>query len=144
MQKKLIANCPFCRIIAGTEKSYIIFENDKFISFLDKKPLFLGHSLLLPKAHVQTLYDLPERLIKPFFLYLQRIGSAIEHAMDADGSFVAINNIISQSVPHLHTHIVPRHKNDGLKGFFWPRQHYVNEQQMTEIQEKIKRYLLNH
>lgn len=131
-------NCIFCQIACHTEKSYIVFEDKKLIAILDKRPLFPGHCLLIPKQHVYTLYDLPETLINPLFRHTQIIGKAVEIAMQAEGSFIAMNNRVSQSVAHLHIHIVPRNKQDGLKGFFWPRHAYESEEQMREIQEKIK------
>lgn len=130
--------CIFDLIVAKKEKAFFVFEDENFIAFLDSRPLFPGHTLLVPKVHVKTLYELPESLVPSLFLLTQRIGKAVENAMDAAGSFIAINNTISQSVPHLHIHIVPRNKQDGLKGFFWPRTHYKNEEHAYEIQQKIR------
>ena len=129
--------CLFCKISRTEEPSFIIYEDQEFISFLDIRPVFPGHSLLLPKSHIQTLYDLPENQIKSYFHLLQKIGKGIEIAMESEGTFIAINNIVSQSVPHLHTHIIPRNFKDGLKGFFWPRNPYKDEAEMKEIQQKI-------
>lgn len=123
------------------EKSFIVFEDENFISFLDSRPLFPGHTLLAPKVHIKTLYDVPDSMVLPLFLLTQRIGKAVEKAMEAAGSFIAMNNTISQSIPHLHIHIVPRNKQDGLKGFFWPRTHYKDEEHMREVQEKIRHQL---
>ncbi len=120
------------------ETAYIIYEDDFFIAFLDIRPLFIGHTLLAPKAHYKTFYDLPPSLISPLFLLAQSIGRAVEQAMDAEGSFIAMNNTVSQSVEHLHIHIVPRNKGDGLKGFFWPRTKYANDKQLIETRDKIK------
>lgn len=123
------------------ENAFIIFENEHFLAFLDHHPLFLGHTLLAPKQHIKTFYDLPPSLAQPFIVLAQQLGRAVETAMQAQGSFIAMNNTVSQSIPHLHMHIVPRNKGDGLKGFFWPRTRYQNEQQMFETQEKIKQHI---
>lgn len=131
--------CVFCQIALGKEKAAIVFEDKRFIAFLDKRPLFFGHCLLMPKQHVATLYDLSETLIKPLFLLTQKIGKAIQTTFAADGSFIAINNQVSQSVPHMHIHIVPRKYKDGLKGFFWPRQKYIDENQINDIRAAIKK-----
>lgn len=130
--------CLFCRIIAKDEKSFIVFEDENFISFLDKRPLFPGHSLLLPKLHVNTIYDLPKNLSASIVQHTKLVGKAIENAMQSEGSFIALNNIVSQSVPHLHIHLVPRNKGDGLKGFFWPRNKYESEEHMSAIQKQIQ------
>ena len=131
-------NCLFCGIVNGEVSAPIVFEDDVSIAFLDHRPLFPGHCLLIPKSHFETLSDLPERLIKPFFLNVQLLARAVEIAREAEGSFVAMNNRVSQSVPHLHVHIVPRRRKDGLKGFFWPRHKYANEAEMLEVQEAIR------
>lgn len=133
--------CLFCQIAKGKEKATVVFEDKRFIAFLDKRPLFPGHCLLMPKRHFTTLYDLPQSLIKPLFTLTQKIGEAIENAMQAEGSFIAINNQVSQSVPHLHIHIVPRKFKDGLKGFFWPRQNYQDEEHARQIQAAIKKQI---
>ena len=114
------ASCRFCQI--ASHANYVVFEDHLSIAFLDYRPLFIGHTLLIPKAHYETLADLPNELLGPFFANVQLLARAVEQAMEAEGSFVAINNRVSQSVPHLHVHIVPRRKKDGLRGFFWPRQ----------------------
>ncbi|MFW2539121.1 HIT family protein [Legionella sp. ST3F1] len=136
------ATCIIDLIIAKKEKAYIVYENEQFIAFLDHRPLFPGHTLLAPKNHFKTLYDLPDSLISPLFMLTKKIGVAVEKATEAAGSFIAMNNTISQSIPHLHVHIVPRNKQDGLKGFFWPRTKYQNEEHMLAVQEKIKSQLL--
>jgi histidine triad (HIT) family protein len=128
-------DCKFCEIAS---KSVIVFEDDISLAFLDHRPLFPGHTLLIPKVHCETLADLPADLVSPFFANVQRLSSTVERAMQAEGSFVAINNRVSQSVPHLHVHIVPRNKGDGLRGFFWPRQKYRDEEQMRTVQSLIK------
>src|SRR5258708_39887704 len=117
---------------------YIVFEDHISLAFLDIRPLFPGHCLLLPKAHYETLADLPASLVSPLFQNAQLMERAIEEGLKADGTFVAINNRVSQSVPHMHIHIVPRHKNDGLKGFFWPRQSYKDEATILNIRDTLR------
>ena len=136
-----MSTCTFCELIAGTKNRHIVFEDDKLLAFLDARPLFPGHSLLVPKTHIETFYDLPQALIQPFFSTAQMLGKAIERGMQAKGSFIAMNNKISQSVPHLHMHIVPRNPQDGLKGFFWPRQAYRDETHKLEVTAQIKKHL---
>jgi len=131
--------CKFCQVVARDVASYIVFEDDISLAFLDHRPLFPGHTLLVPKRHYETLADLPAQLIAPFFGNVQRLAGAVEEGMQAEGSFVAINNKVSQSVPHLHVHIVPRRKKDGLRGFFWPRQAHPDEAQMKNAQAAIQR-----
>jgi histidine triad (HIT) family protein len=130
-------DCIFCRIIAGEQAAARVFEDELTLAFLDHTPLFPGHVLLVPKAHIETFVELPHDRIAPFFSNGQRIVRAIEQAMDADGSFVAMNNKVSQSVPHLHLHLVPRKRKDGLRGFFWPRQKYGSEEAKSEIAQRI-------
>lgn len=134
-------NCVICSITNKEIKSHLLFEDDNLIAFLDHRPIFFGHCLLAPKKHYQTFYDLPTLEIENYFLTLQKIGKAVEKGMDAAGSFIAMNNIISQSIPHFHIHIVPRNIKDGLKGFFWPRQKYRDEDHMKEVQINIKKFL---
>ena len=131
-------DCKFCQIISKDLPSLTVFEDEMSLAFLDHRPLFSGHVLFVPKEHLETLADLPADLAGPFFINVQRLAGAVERAMKAEGSFVAINNRVSQSVPHLHVHIVPRKKGDGLRGFFWPRQKYENEEQMRRVREAIK------
>lgn len=114
-------------------------ENEIALAFLDHRPLFPGHALLVPKLHCETLADLPPQLIAPFFSAARLLARAVEEAMGAEGTFVAINNRVSQSVPHLHVHVVPRRRKDGLKGFFWPRQKYLSAEAMREVQGAIVR-----
>jgi histidine triad (HIT) family protein len=116
--------CLFCKIVSREVEVKIIFEDEISMAFLDVRPLFPGHVLLIPKAHYPTLTDLPAELIGPFFLNVQMLARKVQEVMKAEGTFVAINNVVSQSVPHLHVHIVPRKRNDGLRGFFWPRRPY--------------------
>jgi|SRR5947209_16798681 len=130
--------CLFCAIIREEEHAYTVFEDDLSLAFLDRRPLFLGHCLLVPKVHYETLADLPASLVGPLFQHAQLLERAIEEGLQADGTFVAINNRVSQSVPHMHIHLVPRHKKDGLKGFFWPRQRYQDEATILHIQETLR------
>lgn len=134
-------DCVICNINAKKEKGFIVFEDDDYLVFLDTKPLFKGHCLLAPKQHVRTLYELPTEMGNSFLSTIQSLGKAIKKAFQAEGTFIAINNEVSQSIPHLHAHIVPRNKGDGLKGFFWPRIRYESEAEMQEIQSKIQQYL---
>jgi histidine triad (HIT) family protein len=131
-------DCKFCRILSGELPASIVLENDFCMAFLDHRPLFPGHCLLVPKNHHETLGDLPDDLIQPLFSDARLLSRAVEAGMEAEGTFMAINNKISQSVPHLHVHVVPRRKKDGLKGFFWPRNPYRDAEQMSEVVEKIR------
>ena len=115
-----------------------MFEDSLTFAFLDHRPLFPGHTLLIPREHYETFLDLPAELIPPFFANAQLLARAVEQAFDADGTFVAINNRVSQSVPHLHLHIVPRRYKDGLKGFFWPRQPYKDQESMQQTQTALR------
>ena len=117
---------------------YVVFEDEASVAFLDHRPLFPGHVLLTPKAHYETLADLPEAVVGRLFRNAQVLAQAVEEGMGAEGTFVALNNKVSQSVPHLHVHIVPRRKGDGLRGFFWPRQRYQDEGEMRRAQEAIR------
>lgn len=130
-------DCLFCKIISGALKASLVYEDTISLAFLDHRPLFIGHSLLVPKIHLETLTDLPHELVGPIFDNVQLLARAVETGMEAEGSFVALNNRISQSVPHLHIHVVPRRKKDGLKGFFWPRTKYKNEAELEETQRRI-------
>ena len=131
-------NCIFCGIIRGEVAAPIVFEDETTIAFLDHRPVFPGHCLLVPREHFETLVDLPGDLVTPFFTNAQLMARAVELALEADGTFVGINNRVSQSVPHLHVHIVPRRRKDGLRGFFWPRHKYENAEQMHLIQKAIE------
>lgn len=117
----------------------MVFEDTHAVAFLDHRPVFPGHVLLVTREHVETLADLPETQILPLFRNAQLLARAVEKAMNAEGTFVAINNRVSQSVPHLHIHIVPRRKGDGLRGFFWPRTKYENDAALRKVQAAIRR-----
>lgn len=130
--------CKFCQIARHALPSYSVFEDSISVAFLDNRPLFAGHVLLIPKQHFGTLADLPADLSGGFFRNVQLLAQAVEQGMQAEGTFVAINNRVSQSVPHLHVHIVPRRKKDGLRGFFWPRNTYKDDEQMKATQTAIQ------
>jgi len=130
-------SCLFCRIVSGELAAVIVYEDEDTLAFLDHRPLFPGHTLLVPRKHFETLGDLPATQVGPLFKNAQLLSRAIELAMEAEGNFVAMNNRVSQSVPHLHVHIVPRRRKDGLKGFFWPRTKYSSEEDMEIAREKI-------
>ena len=131
-------NCLFCGIVKGEVSASIVFEDEVSVAFLDHRPLFPGHCLLVPKKHFETLTDLPVELVGPFFQNAQLLTRAVEVALEAEGSFVAMNNRVSQSVPHLHVHVVPRRRKDGLKGFFWPRNKYVDQAELLGVQNLIQ------
>jgi len=130
-------SCAFCQIVQKQVPAAIVFEDTLTLAFLDRRPLFPGHALLVPKAHLETLPDLPDELVAPLFIGARLLTQAVQEAMEAEGSFVAINNKVSQSVPHLHVHIVPRRRKDGLKGFFWPRNPYPSPQEMERVRQAI-------
>jgi histidine triad (HIT) family protein len=135
-------NCVFCRIRDGELPAEIVLDEPDVFAFLDARPVFPGHVLVMPKAHYETLPDLPPELISPLFGAVQRLCVAVPAALGADGTFVGINNVVSQSVPHLHVHVVPRVRKDGLRGFFWPRQKYDSDERMAEIAEAIRAALV--
>ena len=118
-------DCLFCAIVAGSAPATLVLEEEHCVAFLDVRPLFAGHVLLVPREHHVTLADLPAGLVAPLFMTAQRLSRAVEGALGAQGTFVAMNNVVSQSVPHLHIHVVPRRRKDGLRGFFWPRTRYA-------------------
>ena len=132
------SECLFCRIVAGDVAAATVFEDELSLAFLDHRPLFPGHCLLIPKTHYETLADLPEDLTGPLFGNARLLAGSVEQAMQSEGSFVAINNRVSQSVPHLHIHIVPRSKKDGLRGFFWPRRKYDSAAGMEEVRNAVR------
>ena len=132
-------NCRFCQIIAGDESAHLVFEDEQTIAFLDNRPLFPGHSLLVPREHHETLADLRAELLEPLFANAQLLSVAVPKAMRKPGSFVALNNVVSQSVPHLHVHVVPRKPKDGLRGFFWPRTKYGSEEEMRKVAARVRK-----
>ena len=131
-------DCLFCRIIAGEEEAAFVLDEPEVVAFLDSRPLFHGHTLVLPRAHRETLPDVPAAEVGPYFETVQLLARAVPRAMEAEGTFVALNNVVSQSVPHLHTHVVPRVRKDGLRGFFWPRTKYDSAEQMEEVAQRIR------
>jgi histidine triad (HIT) family protein len=132
-------DCLFCRIASGEQDAEIVFEDQRFLAFLDHRPLFPGHSLLIPRDHYETLADLPAALVGPLFTNAQLLSRAIPEAVGKPGSFVALNNVVSQSVPHLHVHVVPRKPKDGLRGFFWPRSKYEGDEHAAETADLIRK-----
>ena len=130
--------CLFCEIVAGERPAHIVLEDDRTLAFLDIRPLFPGHTLLVPKAHHETLVDLPADLVEPLFATAQRLAGVMETELGAAGSFVAINNRVSQSVPHVHVHVVPRNRKDGLRGFFWPRTKYASEDEAAAMAVRLR------
>ena len=131
-------DCAFCSIVAGETPANVVFEDDRTLAFLDNRPLFPGHTLLVPREHHEALWDLPEDQVEPLFANARRLTVAIRDATGSQGAFVAMNNIVSQSVPHLHVHIVPRNRKDGLRGFFWPRTKYEGDDHAAETAAKIR------
>lgn len=134
--------CLFCSIAAGDVPAAVVLDQPDVIAFLDIRPVFVGHVLVVPRPHIDTLPDLPGDRVGPLFATVQRVCGAVVSAMGAQGTFVAVNNVVSQSVPHLHVHVVPRTKGDGLRGFFWPRHKYDSEEQMAEVAGRISAALL--
>ncbi|MFI1801648.1 HIT family protein [Streptomyces sp. NPDC020379] len=131
-------DCVFCAIAAGGAEAHRVFEDEAAVAFLDARPLFPGHVLVVPKRHVETLTDLPVGEVGPFFTRVQRVAEAVERGMGAAGSFVAANNRISQSVPHFHVHVVPRNRKDGLRGFFWPRTRYASQEEAARVAARVR------
>src|SRR3954454_21699826 len=131
-------DCVFCSIAAGDVDAEPVLESDDFVAFLDARPVFKGHVLLVPREHVVTLPDLPAALRDGFLAAAQRLAVAVVDGLGAQGSFVAVNNVVSQSVPHLHVHVVPRTKGDGLRGFFWPRTKYADRDEMAAYGDRLR------
>ncbi|MGO9257213.1 MAG: HIT family protein [Bryobacteraceae bacterium] len=132
------AECPFCRVVSSPNTADIVWEDEHTMAFLDRRPLFPGHCLLIPKPHYETLADLPPDQIAPLFAAARILCVAVTGAMRAEGTFLANNNRVSQSVPHLHVHIVPRRKKDGLRGFFWPRSTYRDAEDARAVAAAIR------
>jgi histidine triad (HIT) family protein len=132
--------CPFCVIAAGdpSADAHVVYSDPDVVAFLDHRPLFKGHTLVIPRQHVAALPELPDSLVVPVFSVARRVAAAMEAGFGADGTFVATNNRISQSVAHLHVHVVPRHKKDGLRGFFWPREKYASEEEAAEVAARVR------
>jgi histidine triad (HIT) family protein len=133
-----VSSCPFCAIVAGRAQAHLVLEGERIIAFLDTRPLFHGHTLVVPRAHREALRDVPQDELEPLLASAQVLSAAMEKALGAEGTFVAMNDRVSQSVPHVHLHVVPRRKGDGLKGFFWPRHKYASEAEAAEIAGKLR------
>ena len=137
----LVSDCAFCEIVAGSAPADVVHADEHVMAFLDRTPLFKGHVLVVPREHVRTLPDLPAAQIGALFAVVQRIAAVVPEALDAHGTFVAINNVVSQSVPHLHVHVVPRRRKDGLRGFFWPRQRYADALESSTLAALLRESL---
>jgi histidine triad (HIT) family protein len=133
-----VTDCLFCDIIAGTVPAQIVLDDEVAVAFLDARPVFKGHTLIAPRDHYVTLPDLPAGLVGPLFTRVQRLSAAMLPAFGAQGSFVALNNTVSQSVPHLHVHVVPRTRGDGLRGFFWPRVKYASDEEAASYAQRLR------
>jgi histidine triad (HIT) family protein len=134
-------DCLFCAVIAGNAAAHVVLDEPDVVAFLDIRPVFKGHVLVVPRAHIATLPELPTTLLTTVFTAVQRCASAMVEGLGAQGSWVAQNNVVSQAVPHLHVHVVPRTKGDGLRGFFWPRQKYASDAEMGEYAERLREAL---
>ena len=132
------AACLFCSIMAGETAAAVVLDTPEVVAFLDHRPLFPGHTLVVPRRHVETLRGLDDATRDVLFAQVQRVAAAVQDAMGAQGSFVAMNNVVSQSVPHLHVHAVPRNRKDGLRGFFWPRTKYADDAEAAEYAGKLR------
>jgi histidine triad (HIT) family protein len=133
-----VADCVFCAVVAGSLKVHVVLDEPAAVAFLDHRPVFKGHVLIVPRPHLPTLADLPSSDLAPYFAVVQRLAMAVQTGLDAEGTFVALNNTISQSVPHLHTHVVPRRKKDGLRGFFWPRTKYSSDEEAADYAARVR------
>jgi histidine triad (HIT) family protein len=133
-----VSDCLFCRIIAGDVPAHIVLADSDVVAFLDTRPVFKGHVLAAPRQHYETMASLPEDLVGPLFTRVRRLSAVMPRALGAQGSFVALNNTVSQSVPHLHVHVVPRTRGDGLRGFFWPRQKYADDAEAALFAQKLR------
>ena len=132
------ADCVFCGIVSGDIDAQVVFEDERSLAFLDNRPLFPGHTLLVPRDHHEAIWDLPDDLIEPLFANARLLAVAVREATDSVGAFVAANNIVSQSVPHFHIHVVPRNRKDGLRGFFWPRAKYESEKDAQTAADSVR------
>jgi histidine triad (HIT) family protein len=132
-----MTDCLFCRIAAGTVAAHIVLADDTAVAFLDARPVFKGHVLVVPRDHYETLADLPAALVGPLFARVQRISAVMPVALGSQGSFIGINNTVSQSVPHFHAHVIPRTKGDGLRGFFWPRVRYADDEEAADYARRL-------
>jgi histidine triad (HIT) family protein len=135
------SSCTFCRIIDANLEGHVVLDEPHAVAFLDHRPLFPGHVLVCPRDHVETLPELPDDQLGPFFATVRRIAAVMPETLGSEGTFVANNNVVSQSVPHLHVHVVPRTKGDGMRGFFWPRQGYRDDAHEREVAERLRQAL---
>jgi histidine triad (HIT) family protein len=133
-----MSDCLFCAIVTGEKSAHIVLDAPAVVGFLDARPVFKGHTLLVPRDHVDTLSDLPDALMPELFGAARSLADAVRDGLGAQGSFVAMNNVVSQSVPHLHVHVVPRTKGDGLRGFFWPRTKYADDAEAASYAAKLR------
>jgi histidine triad (HIT) family protein len=131
-------SCAFCGVVGGSVAAHEVYRDDRVVAFLDRAPLFIGHVLVVPTTHHVTLADLPAGELGHYFGRVQLMSVVVPRATGSAGSFVALNNTVSQSVPHLHTHVVPRNRRDGLRGFFWPRTRYRDEDHMAEVAATLR------
>jgi histidine triad (HIT) family protein len=143
MTEPIVRACVFCAIASGSAAAHRVLEEDGCIAFLDTRPLFPGHVLIVPREHRETLADLTRAELSALFAAAQRVSGAVESALGAEGTFVAMNNRVSQSVPHAHVHVVPRRKGDGLRGFFWPRQKYASDAEAAEVAARLRSAMPN-
>jgi histidine triad (HIT) family protein len=132
-----VVGCLFCAIESGNSPAHVVLEEADVVAFLDTRPVFKGHTLVVPRAHVPTLLEVGVDVATPLLGAVQRVARAVVDALGAQGSFVAVNNVVSQSVPHLHVHVVPRTKGDGLRGFFWPRTRYADESEARSYAARL-------
>lgn len=133
--------CLFCSIVSGETPAYVVLDEPEVLGFLDTRPVFKGHVLVVPRAHVGTILDVPADLLQVLMEAARRVAGAVVEGLGAQGSFVAMNNVVSQSVPHLHVHVVPRTKGDGLRGFFWPRTKYASDEEALEYAVRLAKAL---
>jgi histidine triad (HIT) family protein len=134
----VVSECVFDAIASGERPAEIVLADEVAVAFLDARPVFKGHVLVIPRVHYETLADLPAGLVGPLFTRVQRVSAALPAALGAQGTFVAMNNVVSQSVPHVHAHVVPRTRGDGLRGFFWPRQKYADDAEAAAYAQLIR------
>ena len=134
----MTTTCLFCDIASGAAPAHVVLDEPEVLGFLDLRPVFKGHVLVIPRRHIETLPEVPRELLGPLFGAVQRCATAVVEGLGAQGSWVAQNNVVSQAVPHVHVHVVPRTKGDGLRGFFWPRQKYEGDEEMGEYAARLR------
>lgn len=130
--------CTFCRIVAGELPAHVVLDEPDALAFLDRRPVFEGHTLIVPRRHLDTLLDVSTDELGVLFGAVQRVAAAVVDGLGAEGSWVSVNNVVSQSVPHLHVHVVPRTRGDGLRGFFWPRTTYASDDAAAEVAARLR------